>query len=69
MNLQAINRTCFYTALGSIVAGAVIGIAAVWVEDLWIRDFTPKGLATTAILFSSSVLGALVTRLLVVEDK
>lgn len=48
-------------SLLSIAAGTTIGLLAVWVEDVWCSDFTPKGLATTAILFVASTLGAVVT--------
>jgi len=67
-NFKLINRVCYYTAMLSILAGSGIGLAAVWVEDLMVNDFTSKGLATTAILFAASALGALVTSLLVVRD-
>jgi hypothetical protein len=68
-NFKMINRACYYTAMGSILVGTTIGIAAVWVEDLLVSDFTPKGLATTVILFAASTLGALVTSMLVVKDE
>ena len=67
MSYSVINQICFYSCIGSIMAGTALGILAVWVPNLWRSDFTPKGLLTTGILFAASALGALVTKLLLVH--
>jgi len=59
--MKLLNKVCYCMSLLSIAAGTTIGLLAVWVEDVWCSDFTPKGLATTAILFVASTLGAVVT--------
>lgn len=68
MNYRLINKFCYVGAIGSIIAGTMIGIGAIWFEGFLESDIPQKGLTTTVILFTASVLGALVTKLLTVEE-
>jgi hypothetical protein len=54
--------------MGSIVTGALIGLGCIWFDDFLKSDVPMKGLVTTAILFTASVLGAIVTKMLTVEE-
>lgn len=68
MSCALINRICFRVGISSLVTGTLIGLAAIWFGDLMSDAFITKSFATTTILFISSLLGALVTRLLVVRE-
>lgn len=68
MDYKLINKCCYLGAIGSIVAGTLIGLAAVWLDDFWSTEVPAKGLITTTILFTASVLGAAVTKMLTVEE-
>lgn len=46
-----------------------IGVVPVWVEGSWVRYFTPRGLASAAIVLIASRLGALVTRWLITKGR
>ena len=65
MNYSLINQVCFYSCMGSIVVGAMLGIASIWIPEMWNSTLLAKGLFTTGILFAASALGAIVTKLLV----
>jgi hypothetical protein len=68
MNYRLINKFCYGLAISSVVVGTVIGIAAVWVEAFQDSDIPSKGLVTTCILFTAAALGAVVTKLMTVEE-
>lgn len=68
MSIRWINTLCFRVAMGSIAAGTLLGLVAIWFEDLLPYEFTARSLATTSLLFVASLLGALVTRLLVARE-
>ena len=68
MDYKLINKFCYGLAIASVVTGAIIGIAAVWVEAFQDSDIPSKGLITTCILFTAAALGAVVTKLMTVEE-
>lgn len=68
MDYRLINKFCYGLAIASVVIGTVIGITTVWVEAFQDSDIPTKGLVTTCILFTASALGAVVTKLMTVEE-
>jgi len=68
MNYKLINRICYGGAILSVLSGTLIGLLALWVVDLMSQEFATRCFSTTVLLFIASILGAIVTRLLVASD-
>jgi len=67
MNYELINSVCYYVCMSSIGVGATLGLASIWITGLWESEFAQKSWLTMGVLFVSSALGAIVTKLLVIR--
>lgn len=54
----------FWLSIVFLMSGGILGLTAVWVPSFWDSDIGMKLVVTNVVLFSVSLAGAIITRLL-----
>ncbi len=63
---QQIHKLTFRGAIWTLLLGCVLGLMGIWMDDFWSYDVAHKLLSTTWLLFLTCLLGAGITKWLVV---